>query len=288
MKCEERRKKLKAMEYKIILDGKIKVNEQGNVLRLHKGNWEVASIFNTSRNSKYKAFTYMKDGKQKHEYVHRAIAIAFISNPNNYPQINHIDGNSQNNNICNLEWCTASQNVQHAYKTGLINVFINAEPCISCGEPTRAKDKICPACKSVLDLEASKDNTFARRRDEVCSIDLGILTEVQRQYIIKRTNGMSIGGIAKYYEVSRQCVQEAIQRSIEKSVNPNKFKKSDIDRLQQLQRWIIRKRAKVDILKSELVVLTQEIECLEKEIDSNPNFNARYASDKISQFTQVM
>lgn len=51
--------------------------------------------------------------------IHRIIASAFIPNYNNYPCINHKDGDKTNNNISNLEWCTHSQNTQHAYDTGL-------------------------------------------------------------------------------------------------------------------------------------------------------------------------
>lgn len=50
--------------------------------------------------------------------VHRIVAIAFIPNPENYPIINHIDSNPSNNHFLNLEWCTQSHNIKHAFRMG--------------------------------------------------------------------------------------------------------------------------------------------------------------------------
>lgn len=61
---------------------------------------------------------YLKD-KKKNLLLHRAIAVAFIPNPLNLPQVNHKDGDKSNNKIDNLEWVTASQNIQHCIDTGL-------------------------------------------------------------------------------------------------------------------------------------------------------------------------
>lgn len=67
----------------------------------------------------YLAFTVCVNSKRKNITLHRALAITFIPNPENLPCINHKDGNKQNNALDNLEWCTVSQNIQHAYDTGL-------------------------------------------------------------------------------------------------------------------------------------------------------------------------
>ena len=68
---------------------------------------------------KYPLATLSHNGKIKHISVHRLVALAFIPNPENKPQVNHIDGNTTNNNVSNLEWATRSENQSHAVRTGL-------------------------------------------------------------------------------------------------------------------------------------------------------------------------
>ena len=64
----------------------------------------------------YMYVTLHKGGKAKRYSVHQLIAKAFIPNPDNLPQVNHKDGNKENNTISNLEWVSASENKLHSYR----------------------------------------------------------------------------------------------------------------------------------------------------------------------------
>lgn len=72
-------------------------------------------------NTGYLAVTLSVAGKTRRRLVHRLVALAWLSNPrpNVAGQVNHRDGQKHNNAPTNLEWCTGSENVQHAFATGL-------------------------------------------------------------------------------------------------------------------------------------------------------------------------
>ncbi|AXQ62742.1 HNH endonuclease [Bacteroides phage PhiCrAssBcn17] len=93
--------------YSVSIDGRVYSHKRNKYLQQRVGPRGYMMV-NLSIGGKCKTFT-----------VHRLVATAWIPNPNNKEQINHIDGDKTNNSVNNLEWCTSSQNVIHAFDTGL-------------------------------------------------------------------------------------------------------------------------------------------------------------------------
>lgn len=75
--------------------------------------------FQIRKNDKHLVVKLYKNNKYRLVGVHRLVAETFIPNPNNLPQVNHKDGNPQNNHIDNLEWVTKKENAMHAWNNGL-------------------------------------------------------------------------------------------------------------------------------------------------------------------------
>ena len=65
------------------------------------------------REGGYPEISLYKDGLRKQKLIHRLVAEAFISNPNDFPEVNHKDENKKNNCVENLEWCTSEYNTNY-------------------------------------------------------------------------------------------------------------------------------------------------------------------------------
>lgn len=66
----------------------------------------------------YLTVQLLSKGSSRTALVHRLVANAFIHNPLNKPDVNHIDNNTSNNNVTNLEWCTEKENNYHCIRSG--------------------------------------------------------------------------------------------------------------------------------------------------------------------------
>ena len=95
-------------KYSISNSGKVRNDKNGKILK-------------TNFYEGYERVDLTHDDVQKQFFIHRLVAMAFIPNPENKPEVNHKDGDKSNNYDWNLEWSTRSENMIHAYDTGLMD-----------------------------------------------------------------------------------------------------------------------------------------------------------------------
>ncbi len=124
-------------------DGEYQVSDEGRIRRVYRS--EISFKRNGSRYKYLKPTRHKGHGTdylsvvlsrfQRRELVHRLVAKEFIDNPNNYPQVNHINGIGTDNRVCNLEWCTNRQNALHAKANDRTNPNFKGKPirCVETG-----------------------------------------------------------------------------------------------------------------------------------------------------------
>ena len=130
-----------------------------------------------------------KNGKTRKCYIHRLVALAYIDNPENKPQINHIDGNKKNNTVTNLEWVTAKENTAHAMKLG--TKWYYGAKGMENGRSVFTDEQIHAACKLLEEgIKTPKEISKITGVSRICL------------YTIRFGNGWS--HIAKDYKIPRK------------------------------------------------------------------------------------
>jgi len=147
-------------DYTITPDGVIVNTKTGMVLK----GW---------RNGKDSYWMYSlrgPDRRRKHVYAHRLLAEAFIPNPQRLREVNHKDGNKLNNALSNLEWVSSSENIRHAFSSGL-----------SSRKPALDYTRIPELLARVLQGETLHDLTKETGCKESSTLRKLLLREAQRQ-----------------------------------------------------------------------------------------------------------
>lgn len=118
-------------------EGLYEISNKGNVRGLdryttnHNGLKKVrGQLLKLNKAPTYLAVGLSNNGVHKTCLLHRLLAIHFIENPENKPEVNHKDGNKRNNELSNLEWATKSENGKHAYTMGLSSCFARTHETI--------------------------------------------------------------------------------------------------------------------------------------------------------------
>lgn len=156
-------------------EGLYEVSNIGNVRSLNYRHTGEAKILRPGGNKGYLNINLWKNGKRYIKTVHRLVANAFIPNPENKPQVNHIDGDKTNNRVNNLEWVTNRENQLHAYNIGLHVTTEESRKKLSearKGEKNpKAKQVICITTREVFDYMAEgakKYNVNAGNISDCC------------------------------------------------------------------------------------------------------------------------
>lgn len=147
--------------YEVSNLGTVRNRATGNVLRPGKTN-----------RGYHKVHLY-KEGQCKILTIHRLVAAAFLPNPENKREVNHIDGDKTNNRVSNLEWSTRSENVSHAFRNGLAKItdkhnFKTNHPSIKkrqkvrCIETSQEFESQCDAAKYFNCRPASISNSLLK------------------------------------------------------------------------------------------------------------------------------
>lgn len=210
---------INGIEHTLVQNGLFAVSRDGDsIYRGSRNGYAKATVFRASSKLKYKTVTAMINGAQKHFYVHRLVAEAYIPNPHGYPQVLFRDYDPSNTNTENLMWGTASHNSQRSVNAGRHRTSAtHGHPCSSCGEPTLHND-LCGRCRAKEKYRRKSAVVAARKesriREDLQTIDLDSLNDKDRTIIQMRMGAKTYTEIGNVFGVSKQAIEYKIHNIV--------------------------------------------------------------------------
>ena len=205
-------------------EGRYQVSNFGRVKSFWHGEHILKPVL---LNIGYQQVTLCANGKHELVRVHRLVAKAFVDNPDNKPQVNHINGDKQDNRATNLEWVTASENRYHAYATGLqrsgeniYNAKLTTEQVLLIREnPSHLSlDQLAElfgvpkASISAIQLGKKYKSVGGSIREKISRRIPAKLCEQIREEYKTGVHGHGTHSLARKYGVSQTAVYNAIRR----------------------------------------------------------------------------
>ena len=141
-------------------DGKYQISSCGNVRSFSRwANGRILKGGYCGNPGPYHYVVLIKNHRNdmKQYYIHRLVASHFLEKPEQKAEVNHIDGNTLNNDVSNLEWCTRKENVAHASKMG---IYVKAQ--------SNTTGKSNPRSRAVI--QKTKSGEFVREWESVNQI----------------------------------------------------------------------------------------------------------------------